>query len=93
MRVDFNFDDIYDFIEIQIKENDGSFYFYKNYELHLKDNSEIILKKGNYTLSRIVKEKGIFSLAKTDNDNKEMIRKTNQLLLEILKVARQDYVE
>lgn len=88
---DNDFDSVYQWIEKQIKRNNVSFYYYRSYELYLKDHLEIIIRKSSYTLSKISREKGIFSLAKADNDNKEMIRKTNQLLLEMLKMARQDH--
>lgn len=88
---DNDFDSVYQWIEKQIKRNNVFFYYYKSYEFYLKDNLEIIIRKSFYILFKIVKEKGIFFLVKVDNDNKEMIRKMNQLLLEMLKMVRQDY--
>lgn len=81
------FDTIYKYIEMQIKANNASFYTYRSYQLYLKADNDlrIILKKDNYTLSGISREKGIFSLAKIERDNMKSISETNQLLLEILK--------
>lgn len=93
MKEDFNFDNVYNYIENQIKKDNMSFYPYHNYELHLIGNSEIILKKEGYTLSKITKEKGIFSLPKREKDNVEMVKKTNQLFLEILVLAGKDFNE
>lgn len=93
MKEDFNFDNVYNYIENQIKKNDMSFYPYHNYELHLIDNSEIIVKKEGYTLSKITKEKGIFALPKREKDSVEMIKKTNQLFLEILVLAGKNFNE
>lgn len=86
-----NFDSVYKYIEMQIKKEPAQFYSYKDYELHLKDHLEIIITKNAYTLSIISKEKGIFSLVKTQKENEEMVVKTDKLFWEILTLSNNNF--
>ena len=86
-----DFDSVYKFIAIQIQKQRTQFYSYKDYEFHLYDNSEIFIKKSGYTLSKVWKENGIFSFAKTVKENREMIVKTNKLFLEILAFSNKNF--
>lgn len=79
-----NFDSVYKYIDNQIKRSNTTFYKYENYELNIYDTSEIDLKKDGYTLSKVLKEKGIISLAKRKQDNDKIVKKTNQLFCKIL---------
>lgn len=86
-----NFDSVYKFIEMQIKEESAQFFSYKDYELHLNDDLEIIIKKNAYTLSKISRGNGIFSLVKTEKENKEMVVKTDKLFLEVLALSNKNF--
>lgn len=86
-----NFDSVYKFIEMQIKEGSTQFFSYKDYELHLNDDLEIIIKKNAYTLSKISRGNGIFSLVKTEKENKEMVVKTDKLFLEVLALSNKNF--
>jgi len=86
-----NFDSVYKFIELQIKKEPTEFYNYKEYELHLNDDLEIIIKKNAYTLSKISRGNGIFSLVKTQKENKEMVVKTDKLFLEVLALSNKNF--
>src|SRR5687768_588246 len=79
-----NFIRVYKYIEDQIKKSSATFYTYDNYELFLKDTSEISFKKDGWTLSIITIEKGAFSLAIRKRDNDKIKRKTNHIFCEIL---------
>lgn len=79
-----NFDTVYQYIDAQIKESDESFYQHGKYELWLSDASEISLKKEGYTLSKIVRKKGIFSLAKSKKPNAKSTQKTHRIFCELL---------
>lgn len=79
-----DFDNVYHYIEIQIQKFHLQFYTCENYEIYLKENLKIILKKEGFTLSIISKENGIFSLAKTHSQNRNMVIETSKLFLDIL---------
>jgi len=82
-----NFDTVYQYIFDQIKKDTTKFYSYKNYDFYLKEESEILVKKDTYIISHISRENGIRSLAKREKDNKELVKKTTQLFLELLLIA------
>ena len=79
-----NFDRVYNYIDIQIKNRNTTIYRYDNYELYLNDTTEISLKKDGWTLSKIIKEKGVVSLAKRKRDNDRILKETNYIFCKIL---------
>ncbi len=79
-----NFDIIYLYINNHIKKKNNAFYKYGNYELYIIDATKISLKKNGYTLSSIVKERGVFSLAKRKEDHDPILKKTHQIFCELL---------
>lgn len=79
-----NFDSVYKYINVQIKKSNTTFSKYDNYELYLNDTTEISFKKDGYTLSKVIKEKGVFSLAKRKKDNEKILKETNEIFCKIL---------
>ncbi len=84
-----NFDIVYQYIDVQIKKNNTSFYKYENYQIYLNDTTEISFKKDGYTLSKVIKGKGVVPLAKRKQDNNNVLKKTNGIFCEILLSAAQ----
>lgn len=82
-----NFDIVYKYIGSQIKKSTVAFHNYDSYEVYLKDNAQISFKSNGYTLSRIIKDKGIFALPKRKKDNENILKKTNQLFCELVVLA------
>lgn len=81
-----NFDQVYSFIKAQMKERE--YLLYQSYEWHLTDEKSIVMKKDNYSLAIIDREKGIYSLAKILSDNQNLVRKANASFCELVEEAR-----
>jgi len=79
-----NFDKVYSYLKKEITEGNTHFYIHKGYEFYLIDNQRIDLRKSNYTLAVIDKDKGIYALAKNKSDNNRNKRKADKLFCELL---------
>ena len=83
-----NFDTVYTYIAIQIKNGNNSYFNLDGYEIYLTDESNIAVKKEKkYTVGTINKSKGIFSLAIMQKNNEKTVLKINELYCKILSVA------
>jgi len=83
-----NFQKVYGYIENKINEDGSSFFVFKEYEVHITKKEEIIsIKKNGYTLSKIEVEKGIYSLNKSEKQNKKMVNLTHNIFCELLSIA------
>jgi len=78
------FDRVYKYIDDQIKKENLTFYKFDNYELYVNDTTDIYFKKDGWTLSKIIKDKGVVSLAKRKQDNDSILKKTNNIFYKIL---------
>lgn len=85
-----NFESVLKYIADQIKKNNTVFYRYDDYELFLNDTSEIFLKKDGYTLSKVIKGKGVFAVAKRKQDHDIILKKTNHLFCQMLLLANKE---
>ena len=83
-----NFDTVYEFIKTQTRKSQGGFYLYDSTEIYISRIDELSFKKNGYTLSKINREKGIFSLAMLKNDNDKLTSKTNLLFCKLLSETR-----
>jgi hypothetical protein len=59
-----NFALVYNFIEDAVKAEKNTFFQYEGYEIYVSDRSIIAFKERGYSLARIDKERGVYSLAK-----------------------------
>lgn len=82
-----NFNLFYQYVEKQIDAD--RYCIYKEYELYIIDPTTIAVKKNNYTLVIIEKERGICSLAKFLEKNREQTRKVSQIFCEIILLQRE----
>lgn len=82
-----NFEHVYKYVDIQIKKNNANFYTYGNYDLYLSNEMEISFKKNKYTLSKVIREKGIFSLVKSKRDHDKALKEANHVFCELLLTA------
>lgn len=81
---DDNFDLAYKYLEGQIKSSNKPYYHYNEYEIHLIDEATIAFKKKAFTLSKVIKAKGIFSLSKNIMNNNKTRKETTQIFCEII---------
>ena len=82
-----NFDTVYKFIKTQTIKNQSDFYLYDEIEIYINSIDELSLKKNGYTLSKINKKSGIFSLAMHKGQNDKLALKANQLFCKLLSEA------
>ena len=83
-----NFDTVYTYISIQIKNGNKSHFNLDGYEIYLPDESSITIKnEKSYSLGSINKSKGIFSLAIKQKDNEKIVLQINELYCKILFAA------
>lgn len=82
-----NFDTVYKFIKTQTIKNQSDFYLYDDIEIYINGVDELSFKKNGYTLSKINKERGIFSLAMYKVQNDKLVLKANDLFCKLLSEA------
>jgi hypothetical protein len=85
-----DFSIVYNYIEGQIDKGNKGFYEFDDYELYLKDPAEITLKQKGYTLARIIRGEGIFSLAIMQRDNERIVKKSGLIFHRILTNAKEN---
>jgi hypothetical protein len=82
-----NFDKVYKYINEQINVTGTAYYLYSGYEVYLSNPVEIRLKKNNYTLAVIHKQKAIFSLAIKQGNSNAIVKEANNVFCKILLLA------
>ncbi|HEX8016190.1 MAG TPA: hypothetical protein VF465_13230 [Flavobacterium sp.] len=83
-----NFDSVYQFILIKTQHNKTKEYIHGDWEIVVSDSSELLFKKKGYSLSKVNREWGIFSLQKLGPDNERITLKTNLLFCELVLLAK-----
>lgn len=87
-----NFDIVYQYLEDQMKKEEVKKYPFDTYVLNIADNGqglEIRMKRDDYSLAIISKERGIYSLAKRLKDNNRLVHKANEIFCKILSLAEE----
>ena len=83
-----NFQKVHDYIDNKNKEDGSAFIMFNEYEVHLSSEERIIsIKKNNCTLSVIDADKGIYSLNKSEKQNKKMVNSTYNIFCKLLAMA------
>ncbi len=83
-----NFETVYWHIASLTEQNDLDYLPMEDYQLKILDNRDIAIQKEGYTLAKISKEKGIYSLATKYSDNQSIKRKAEELFCKLLKSAK-----
>ena len=83
-----NFDTVYKFIKTQTLKNQSEFYLFDDTEIYINNTDELSFKKKGYTLSKINKERGIFSLAMHKGQNDKLVLKANELFCKLLSESK-----
>jgi hypothetical protein len=78
---------VHSYIKNQSIRNKNSFFEFEGYELYAEENLQIALKDKGYTLARINRENGIYSLAILKISNDRIVKKTGEIFCSILKIA------
>lgn len=83
-----SFETVYWHIASLTEQNDLDYLTIEDYQLKILDNRDIAVQKAGYTLAKISKEKGIYSLAKNYSDNQSIRRKAEEIFCKLLKSAQ-----
>ncbi len=78
---------VHSWIKEHSRKDNKPFIEFDGYELYAETDMIIIVKEKGYTLARITKENGIYSLAILKSSNDRIVKKTGRIFCRILELA------
>lgn len=82
-----NFDIVFRFVVQTASAAPEGYMLYNGYEIHPGEPLSLSFKDNGYTLARIDKNRAVFSLAKRQKDDEQIVKKINQVFCELLAAA------
>lgn len=79
-----NFEAVHQFIKTQTKKNRSPFYLYDGVEIYTNTVDELLFIKNGYIISKINKQRGLFSLSIYKSDNDKLVSEANLLFCKLL---------
>jgi len=83
-----NYEIIHNYIQNEIEIEKLSYYTDNDYYIYLIDKNEIVINKKNSMIGKIIRDKGIISVAKNKSDNERLIIEMNNLFCELTSKIR-----
>jgi hypothetical protein len=83
-----NYEIIHNYIQSEIETENLSYFTDNDYNIYLIDKNEIVINKKNSMIGKIIKDKGIISVAKNKSDNERLKIEMNNLFCELTSKIR-----